>query len=146
MTAEEWNLKYPIGTKVRLTVRKSENGKPKETYETETRSQAYELGPNGKAVVFVRGRPGACSVEAECMDPLVPGDGKPSSVEIGQLFKQRETAAFRKFGGTLQTVCVVRLNLQDRVTCEPYRCGGRVRTMSIKSLLLRYEYVGEASQ
>lgn len=147
MTVDEWNLKYPIGTKVRVTLYKTSDGNPGDTFDTETRSQCWALG-HGTPVVLVKGKAGGYSVEPGWMEPLVPAqpDSKPSIVATWQLYRQRETAAFRKYGGILQTLCVLGFDQLERVICVGHGCAGKKRRMSIKSLLLRYEYVGEASQ
>jgi hypothetical protein len=59
MTAEEFNSKYPVGTKV---IYHPIIGEQAGT-ETKTRSEAWELG-HGEAVVKVSGKPGGVSLRA----------------------------------------------------------------------------------
>jgi len=56
--AEDWNSKYPIGTKVRYWPIK---GIEKEYIDTTTRSEAWELG-HGEVIVKIVGRTGGCAI------------------------------------------------------------------------------------
>ncbi len=58
MTAEQWNRRYPVGTKVRYYHIKNVN----KGVETETLSEAWTLG-HGAAVVKVKGRAGGVSLD-----------------------------------------------------------------------------------
>lgn len=58
MMANEWNQKYPIGTKVRyFPIREGQEFK-----DTKTRSEAWELG-HGALVVMIEGKSGGVSLD-----------------------------------------------------------------------------------
>lgn len=58
MTAEQWNAKHPVGTRVRY-----QNVKGVEEYEfSETRSEAWALG-HGDVVVSIKGRTGGVLID-----------------------------------------------------------------------------------
>lgn len=56
MTADEWNAKYPNGTRVRY---RSAGSEP---VDTSTRSYAWALG-HGEAVVAIHGRAGGVGLD-----------------------------------------------------------------------------------
>ncbi len=58
MTANEWNEQHLIGTKIRYYLVSGQS----EFHETETRSEAWELG-HGEPVVLVQGRSGGVSLK-----------------------------------------------------------------------------------
>ena len=70
-TADAWNVSYPIGTKVRVTLVKKGRGRkrPEETFDTATRSVAWPLG-HGETVVLVHSKTGGYSVEPGWMKVL----------------------------------------------------------------------------
>ncbi len=57
LTIENWNLKYPPGTKVRYYMTIDDAGNVQgDAFETETRSEAWSLG--GQPCVMVNGKSG----------------------------------------------------------------------------------------
>jgi len=76
MTAEQFNEKYPVGTKVLYWpwVREGEDGIP-----SETRSEAWALG-NGDPVVKVNGKSGGILLTHVEVLPQPPAEGVSTSV------------------------------------------------------------------
>lgn len=78
ITAEDFNKKYPVGTKVRFYPIKGEAG----YVDTVTRTPAWKLG-NGKVVVSCKGHTGGLSIEhIEILQEVPEGDKMPDGPRI----------------------------------------------------------------